>query len=261
VKGKPAKPKAPVRKAPVKVTPKQPGKHPGRGGSPGLHGGPVRKPVLPAHHKVAHRARHHPKRKLALAEGVACCSAEALAASLRLAGHAVSDADVLALYWLTASGAGDGATILATLEAAQEHGLAGVRPAVIHERDVSDEWPGAGLRTQHHRELDAFHVGELNFLDHRSVALLDRDVPLGPARLDGDGRDIGWRDPALVFVHQPIILGLTLPGGEHAVTLDPSGAVWSWGELYRLPGTGIEEAWLVDWEGGEKHGKHHGRQV
>lgn len=73
--------------------------------------------------------RKHKTRKLALGEGVACCSAEALAASLRLAGHPVTDEQVLALYWLTASGPDDGATILATLEAAAEHGLADVRLA------------------------------------------------------------------------------------------------------------------------------------
>ena len=68
------------------------------------------------------------KRKLALGEAVACCAAEALAASLRLAGWPVTDADVLALYELTAGDEDEGATILATLEAAAEHGLAGIRP-------------------------------------------------------------------------------------------------------------------------------------
>ncbi len=59
---------------------------------------------------------------------VACCAHDALAASLRLAGHAVSAMDVLALYWLTASDPDAGAPILAALEAAREHGLAGIRP-------------------------------------------------------------------------------------------------------------------------------------
>ena len=57
------------------------------------------------HPKPAKKAK--PKkavRQLALAGGVACCSAEALAASLRLTGHPVSDADVLTLYRRTADG-------------------------------------------------------------------------------------------------------------------------------------------------------------
>jgi hypothetical protein len=59
---------------------------------------------------------------------IACCAAEALAASFRLAGGRVDPDDVLALYWLTAASAEAGETILATLEAAQEHGLAGAHP-------------------------------------------------------------------------------------------------------------------------------------
>src|SRR5258708_22438339 len=68
------------------------------------------------------------KRKQALGEAVACCAAEALAASLRLAGWRVSDADVLALYERTAGGPDAGASISETLEAAQRFGLAAVRP-------------------------------------------------------------------------------------------------------------------------------------
>ena len=143
----------------------------------------------------ARLAKAHPRRKLALAEGVACCSAEALAASLRLSGHRVTDEDVLALYRLTAGGPDDGATIAATLEAAQEYGLARVRPA--------------------------------NF-------------QLSAPEVEPSGRRFKF----------PLILGGTLPGGEHAVTLDPSGAVWSWGEPHdpaELGLTGVDEAWLVDW--------------
>lgn len=77
----------------------------------------------------AKKAKQHPRRQLALGGGVACCSAEALAASLRLAGAAVSDADVLALYWRTADDEDAGASILATLEAAARFGLAGAQPA------------------------------------------------------------------------------------------------------------------------------------
>lgn len=60
---------------------------------------------------------------------VACCAAEGLAASLRLAGATVAGDDVMALYWRTARHPDAGAAILATLEAAWEHGLAGIRPA------------------------------------------------------------------------------------------------------------------------------------
>ncbi len=61
---------------------------------------------------------------------VALCSARAVAESLRLTlGVPVSHDDVLALYWLAADDADAGASILATLGAAQEHGLAGHYPA------------------------------------------------------------------------------------------------------------------------------------
>lgn len=82
-------------------------------------------------HNVHTKAKHpaHAKAKgLALApDDVACCVSEALAASLRLQGLPVTGADVLALH--RAAGADDerGATVLATLEAASERGLAGVR--------------------------------------------------------------------------------------------------------------------------------------
>jgi hypothetical protein len=59
---------------------------------------------------------------------VSCCSAEALAWSLRLAGWPVDGADVLALYRLTADSPDAGASILATLDAAYVFGLAGIRP-------------------------------------------------------------------------------------------------------------------------------------
>jgi hypothetical protein len=117
---------------------------------------------------------------------VQCCSADALAWSLRLAGWPCSGADVLALYKLTADSPGAAASIVATLEAAYAAGLAGVRPASF-----------------------------------------------GPASLD---------DPAAV------ILGLDMPEAPHAVALDPSGAVWSWGALYDLTGEAVvEEAWAVCW--------------
>ena len=74
-------------------------------------------------------ATHAKAVALALGDGVACCAAEALAASLRLQGVRVSDEDVMALYWHTAGDPDAGASIQATLEAAWRFGLGGVRPA------------------------------------------------------------------------------------------------------------------------------------
>lgn len=139
--------------------------------------------------KNAKKATHHKRRGLAVTDGVACCAAQALAASLRLAGRPVSDEDVLALHWLAGGDEDAGTTISATLKAASWHGLAGVRPVAIRNVD-SAPVPGS-------------------------------------------------------------IIGVTLPGGPHTVTLDPSGQVWSWGELHdpaELGAGPVEEAWLVDWE-------------
>jgi hypothetical protein len=79
-------------------------------------------------HAVARHQSHAKPAKWSPNLDIACCAAEALAASLRLAGRAVSDRDVLDLYWLTAGDADAGAGLWATIEAAAEHGLAGVRP-------------------------------------------------------------------------------------------------------------------------------------
>ena len=89
----------------------------------------------------AKKAKAHPKRQLALGDGVACCSAEALAASLRLAGWPVTDADVLALYRRTARDDDAGASILATLEAAAEYGLAGCQVAAFAPADLATDLP------------------------------------------------------------------------------------------------------------------------
>ena len=60
------------------------------------------------------------------------CAAVALANHLLAAtGLRVSDRDVLDLYWLTADDPEAGASVLATLEAAAEFGLAGIRPATV----------------------------------------------------------------------------------------------------------------------------------
>lgn len=76
--------------------------------------------------KAAH-PQHAKARQLSPGQ-VACCAAEAVAASLRLTGCYVSTDDVLTLYWHTAAAPGDGASILGTLAAAARVGLAGVRP-------------------------------------------------------------------------------------------------------------------------------------
>jgi hypothetical protein len=164
---KPVKAKVPGPSKPAAGKPAQPGNRPGRGKA--AHAKPAaKKPahvsakVKQARHATAvkaaktraanaRKAKAHPRRQLALGSAVACCSAEALAASLRLAGHAVTDADVLALYWHTARDEHAGASIVATLEAAGEFGLAGVRPvwfgiaeAPATGRLLSDNSPPAG---------------------------------------------------------------------------------------------------------------------
>jgi len=68
-------------------------------------------------------------RRLTPDEGVALCSARAVAESLRLAlGIRASDDDVLDLYFRTADDPDEGASILATLHAAATFGLAGAVP-------------------------------------------------------------------------------------------------------------------------------------
>jgi hypothetical protein len=94
------------------------------------------------HHAAAHKHKGSVHRGLALGDAVACCAAEALAASLRLSGLAVSDADVLALHRLSGADDDAGAPVLAALEAASESGLAGVRPAnfmLADERDFAGQ--------------------------------------------------------------------------------------------------------------------------
>lgn len=103
-------------------------------GGKGPKGGGSSKHTPARKHSPAKRK----KRGLALGEGVACCSAEALAASLRLAGGTVSDDDVLALHWATGGTMDAGASILETLETAAAHGLAGVRPVTYEAVSLDD---------------------------------------------------------------------------------------------------------------------------
>lgn len=89
-------------------------------------------PAKAQHAKTAHTVAKHPAhakaRGLPLAAGLACCSALAVAASLRAAGGAVDDDAIEALYWATASNPDAGASIWATLVTASERGLGGYRP-------------------------------------------------------------------------------------------------------------------------------------
>lgn len=101
----------------------------------GGSGGGVVKP--PAHPK--------PRKAPLISDQVACCAAEAVAASLRLTGHPVTDADVLALYWHTTTDPDAGATIPDTLAAAAEYGIAGVRPAAYWPTLQLTEGTVAGL--------------------------------------------------------------------------------------------------------------------
>jgi hypothetical protein len=89
----------------------------------------IGKTVTSLKHELADKSKHK-KAGLALAPGdVACCAAQAAAASLWLAlGVRVHDEDVLGLYWRTAADPDEGASVLDTLRAVHEYGLAGARP-------------------------------------------------------------------------------------------------------------------------------------
>ena len=160
---------------------------------------------------------------------VACCSAEALAWSLRLAGWPVGAADVLALHKLTADSPDTGASILATLDAASVFGLAGVRPVSFRLAEGGGDPLGrAGEGGRHLVE-----VGQ-------------RDGDRGEHLCDGVAHAL---QPHLapVDVHG-LILGLELPG-PHAVC-QQDGQWWTWGEPYDpacFPDAVIEEAWAVTW--------------
>lgn len=118
----------------------------------------------PAHHVVKkHTVKTVGKHKaaakgLAPALGdVACCTAEALAASLRLTGAPVSDADVLDLFRRAGGDPDGGAPVLAALSAAAAGGLAGRRacyePVPVTWRIFTASAPplllGADLPGQH----------------------------------------------------------------------------------------------------------------
>lgn len=81
------------------------------------------------------------KRKLT-PDGVACCTIEALAASLRLQGGLVTGEDVLALYWRLAATPDEGVWVHDALAEAAWAGFAGYRP---HFRRTGIVVPGVIL--------------------------------------------------------------------------------------------------------------------
>lgn len=111
-------------------------------------------------HAVARHAAHAKPTKWSPNLDVACCAAEALAASLRLTGREVSDSDVLDLYWHTTQDPDAGATLRDTIQAAAEFGLAGVqlldaRPAA---RLAAGVVLGVDLRERHAVTVDRHGV-------------------------------------------------------------------------------------------------------
>lgn len=107
-------------------------------------------------HHVTAKAKHatHAKaRGFSLATGdVACCTAEALATSLRCQGLSVPDYAVLDLFRLAGGDEDAGAPILTLLETASESGLAGIRLARFEVADHG-EVACAGLALPDHRSL------------------------------------------------------------------------------------------------------------
>jgi hypothetical protein len=196
----------------------------GRGAQHGVAGGggggaPTPKGGSSKHHP--RRSKKHKKRGLALGEMVACCAAEAVAMSLRLAGQPVSDADVLALYSYTAGGPDDGASIEATLAAASRFGLAGYFPYGPEEYAVG----------KHAVEIK----GHVRHLEEPFTGLVGDDWP------DRQPLDTGTLGHGL-------ILGVDLPGAHTVLATDAGW--WSWGELHdpaEWPNAIIEEAWAVSW--------------
>ena len=192
-------------------------------------------PHSTAKHKPGKGSKKHAKRGLALGDTVACCAAEALAASLRLTGHPVSDEDVLKLYFYTADGPDAGTSIEETLWAAAEHGLAGEKPSWA---PVAHPFLAGGL-------IDAYDRAVLGRVDVTSRAA-DNALAAGKdafhAPLTGPVRAHLGLAPA-----HGLILGVDLPG-PHTVTVAPDGQWLTWGAaLPPFPGAVIEEAWEIRW--------------
>lgn len=238
VKAKAAKPAAHATASAAKTTAKP--------ASSAKHTTTSKHKVTTTKHKAT--AKHTTTKKRTLSTGdVGCCTAEALAMSLRLAGVRVADEDVLALYWHTAIDPDAGASILATLEAAWRFGLGGVRPSFDLVGD-----------------LDECCCDVARFAGSEVV---DARLALRPEQLDGGAVNVGHAphlaqhcgvDGGLeaaqqqrnAFLGHPasLILGVDLPG-PHTLLATPGG-LWSWGEPFNpseWPGMVIEEAWAVSW--------------
>jgi hypothetical protein len=62
---------------------------------------------------------------------VASCGAEAIAISAQLAGHLVTDAQILDLYWRTATHPDQGGRLEDLLAEVLDHGIGGIRPTAV----------------------------------------------------------------------------------------------------------------------------------
>lgn len=182
-----------------------------------------------AHEKVSHKPVAR-KRAWTPDGDVACCSARAVAESLRLAtGRILADADVLALHRAAGGDRDDGAAILDVLRAAQASGVATLAfdragtesAAVFRSRGLSAELASAWEGERSRGSIPRLDVCASSSVGERSLSDF-------------------------------LILGLELPWGEpHAVTYNPAdGTWWSWGQPMSpadFPGAVIEEAWQVTW--------------
>ena len=182
------------------------------------------------------------------------CAAVALANCLYAAtGLRVSDRDVLDLYWLTADDPGTGAGVLATLEAAAEFGLGGMRPHFTEARGPglgaapgaslgeSSVPPGTGL------ECDSAALGAASRLTPLSVeSVRQPETPCESTLL----LDLRLQQAQR---HQPVWDALPSPDwGAHAGVL-AGDKVITWGR--EVPVTGdflaqrVAGAWAVEWSG------------
>jgi hypothetical protein len=181
--------------------------------------------------------KHSTKRSWSPGYDVACCSAEALAASLRLQGVSVAHRDVLDLFWRAGGDEDEGASILAALGAASESGLGGHRLVSYHPHAGDAAGPVA---------LDVFGVDDLD-----AAALAIEAYALPPVQREA----VLHRPVCQAFDGHALILGLQLPEATHTVLATPGGW-WSWGELYcpwcEFPDAVVEEAWAVTWEVAEQ---------
>jgi hypothetical protein len=165
---------------------------------------------------------------------VACCSARAVAESLRLAlGVRLAQDDVLGLHWAAGGDRDGGASVLAALRAARD-----VFEIRAHLVDLRSDLGVSG------EELLAAAVRAPG-----DVAAVQTFHPWPAPEVAPRPQVVAAQ--ALPQLH-PFILGLDLPWGEpHAVTYNPADETWwSWGEPCSpddFPGAVIEECWAVAW--------------